>query len=91
MHTQLTNRVRQPKNDKCIIIIPTPSKISNEIEQNMLHKKLQNKGRKRVEYGVTLIELLVGLAIGLVVIGVAMGALMISRGVTGTVSTAHQG
>ena len=88
MHTQLTNRVRQPKNDKCKIIILTPSKISNEIEQNMLHKKLQNKGRKRVEYGVTLIELLVGLAIGLVVIGVAMGALMISRGVTGTVSDA---
>lgn len=41
---------------------------------------------RRSSYGVTLIELLVGLAIGLVVIGVAMGALMVSRGVTGTVS-----
>lgn len=38
--------------------------------------------------GVTLIELLVGLSIGLMVIAVAMGALMVSRGVSGTVSDA---
>lgn len=38
--------------------------------------------------GVTLIELMVGLAIGLLVIAVAMGALMVSRGVSGTVSDA---
>lgn len=36
--------------------------------------------------GVTLIELMVGIAIGLLVIAVAMGALMVSRGVSGTVS-----
>lgn len=45
-----------------------------------------NSMKNHTEHGVTLIELLVGLAIGLVVIGVAMGALMVSRGVTGTVS-----
>ncbi|WP_404299872.1 PilW family protein [Alicycliphilus denitrificans] len=38
--------------------------------------------------GVTLIELLVGLSIGLLVVAVAMGALMVSRGVSGTVSDA---
>lgn len=38
--------------------------------------------------GVTLIELMVGLAIGLLVIAVAMGALMVSRGISGTVSDA---
>ena len=39
--------------------------------------------------GVTLIELMVGIAIGLLVVAVAMGALMVSRGVTGTVSDAN--
>ncbi|RYH70413.1 MAG: prepilin-type N-terminal cleavage/methylation domain-containing protein [Alcaligenaceae bacterium] len=38
--------------------------------------------------GVTLIELMVGIAIGLLVIAVAMAALMVSRGVSGTVSDA---
>ena len=38
--------------------------------------------------GVTLIELMVGIAIGLLVVAVAMGAMMVSRGVTGTVSDA---
>jgi type IV pilus assembly protein PilW len=38
--------------------------------------------------GVTLIELMVGIAIGLLVIAVAMGALMVSRGISGTVSDA---
>lgn len=40
--------------------------------------------------GVTLIELLVGLAIGLMTIAVALGALLVSRGVSGTVSDATQ-
>lgn len=40
------------------------------------------------ERGVTLIELMVGIAIGLLVIAVALGALMASRGITGTVSEA---
>lgn len=38
--------------------------------------------------GVTLIELMVGIAIGLLVVAVSMGALMVSRGVSGTVSDA---
>lgn len=38
--------------------------------------------------GVTLIELMVGLAIGLLVVAVAMGALMVSRGISGSVSDA---
>lgn len=40
------------------------------------------------QQGVTLIELMVGLAIGLLVVAVAMGALMVSRGISGTVSDA---
>lgn len=40
------------------------------------------------QHGVTLIELMVGIAIGLLTIAVAMGALMVSRGVSGTVSDA---
>lgn len=42
----------------------------------------------RAQRGVTLIELLVGIAIGLLVIAVATAALMVSRGVSGTVSDA---
>ena len=38
--------------------------------------------------GVTLIELMVGIVIGLLVVAVAMGALMVSRGISGTVSDA---
>lgn len=38
--------------------------------------------------GVTLIELLVGIAIGLMVVAVALGALMASRSISGTVSEA---
>lgn len=48
-------------------------------------KALQTPLRQR---GVTLIELMVGLAIGLLVVAVAMGALMVSRGISGTVSDA---
>lgn len=40
------------------------------------------------QQGVSLIELLIGLSIGLLVIGVATGALMASRGISGTVSDA---
>jgi len=43
---------------------------------------------QRTQRGVTLIELMVGIAIGLLVIAVAMGALMVSRGVSGTISDA---
>jgi type IV pilus assembly protein PilW len=37
---------------------------------------------------MTLIELMVGIAIGLLVVAVALGALMVSRGISGTVSEA---
>jgi type IV pilus assembly protein PilW len=48
-------------------------------------KSLQTPRRQR---GVTLIELMVGLSIGLLVVAVAMGALMVSRGISSTVSDA---
>ena len=38
--------------------------------------------------GVTLVELMVGIAIGLLVVAVATSALMVSRGISGTVSDA---
>ena len=41
---------------------------------------------QRPQRGVTLIELMVGIAIGLMAVAVAMGALMASRSVSGTVS-----
>lgn len=40
--------------------------------------------------GISLIELLIGIAIGLITLAVAMGALMASRSVTGTVADASQ-
>ncbi len=42
----------------------------------------------RYQQGVTLIELMVGIALGLMVIAVAMVALMTSRSISGTVSDA---
>lgn len=45
-------------------------------------------GLRRAQRGVTLIELMVGIAIGLLVVAVAAAALMVSRGVSGTVSDA---
>ncbi|MBS0476227.1 MAG: PilW family protein [Proteobacteria bacterium] len=44
----------------------------------------------RRQRGVTLLELMVGIAVGLLVVAVAMGALMVSRGISGTVSDASQ-
>lgn len=45
-----------------------------------------SNSRPNTQRGVTLLELLVGITIGLLTIAVAMGALMVSRGVTGSVS-----
>lgn len=42
----------------------------------------------RAQRGLTLIELLVGIVIGLLTVAVAMGALMVSRGISGAVSDA---
>lgn len=44
----------------------------------------------RRQQGATLIELLVGITIGLLTVAVGLGALMMSRGVSGTVSEASQ-
>ncbi|MGP1629261.1 MAG: PilW family protein [Giesbergeria sp.] len=51
-------------------------------------EKLSGRTSCSKQHGVTLIELLVGLAIGLLVIAVATSSLMVSRGVSGTVSDA---
>ena len=45
---------------------------------------------RQSQKGVTLIELMVGIAIGLLTVAVATGALMVSRGVSGTISDASQ-
>ena len=52
------------------------------------HSKM--RPRLRVQNGVGLIELMVGISIGLLTVTVALGALMVSRGVSGTVSDASQ-
>lgn len=52
-------------------------------------KGLKNTLRRpRAQRGVTLVELMVGISIGLLVVAVAMGALMVSRGISGSVSDA---
>ena len=53
----------------------------------MKHAHHKPAARQR---GVTLIELLVGITIGLLTIAVALGALMVSRGISGTVSDASE-
>lgn len=45
---------------------------------------------QRSQRGVTLVELMVGITIGLMTIAVAIGSLMVSRGISGTVSDASQ-
>lgn len=52
--------------------------------------KIPLTGRRSKNRGATLIELLVGITIGLMTIAVATGALVVSRGVSGTVSDASQ-
>jgi len=51
-------------------------------------RKSHRPNSRQAQCGVTLIELMVGLAIGLLVVAVAMGGLMVSRSVSGTVSDA---
>ncbi|ACM33972.1 PilW family protein [[Acidovorax] ebreus] len=46
--------------------------------------------RPQRQRGVTLLELMVGVVIGLLTVAVAMGALMVSRGISGTVSDASE-
>lgn len=52
-------------------------------------KQQKNRGlRAHSQQGVSLVELMVGISIGLLVVAAAMGALMVSRGISGTVSDA---
>jgi type IV pilus assembly protein PilW len=55
-----------------------------------MHSMTHKYQRQATQRGVTLIELLVGITIGLLTVAVAMGALMVSRGVSGTVSDASE-
>lgn len=55
------------------------------IRCGLSHKKFQHR-----QNGATLIELLVGITIGLLTVAVGLGAVVMSRGVSGTVSEASQ-
>ena len=54
--------------------------------QLMVSIPISSKKPPSLQRGVSLMELMVGIAVGLLVVAVALGALMVSRGVTGTVS-----
>lgn len=51
-------------------------------------QRSQPKRRPMAQKGMTLVELMVGITIGLLVVAIATTALMVSRGVSGTVSDA---
>ena len=62
-----------------------------ELQLNIIALKKENHMQNihptfRNQQGISLVELLIGLSIGILVIGVATGALMASRGISGTVS-----
>lgn len=75
MKKKIHNMRKPPVSATNIVPLPLPTNSSTPFRQLNQHQQ-----------GITLIELLVGISIGLVVIAVAMGALMVSRGVSGTVS-----
>lgn len=58
--------------------------VSSSPEKKQKKSYLQGQTQR----GVTLIELMVGIAIGLLVVAAAISALMVSRGISGTVSDA---
>lgn len=64
------------------------SKIIAANASSILRRSHIYRNRVARQYGVTLIELMVGLALGLLVIAVAVGALLVSRGISSTVSDA---
>jgi type IV pilus assembly protein PilW len=53
-----------------------------------LSASIRARGWRQYQRGLTLIELMVSIALGLVTIAVAFGALLVSRGLSGTVSDA---
>ena len=58
--------------------------------RNVPAANLDPSFKPRHQSGITLVELMVGVAIGLMVVAVAGGALMVSRSTSGTVSDASQ-
>ena len=60
----------------------------NAYAQGARVQKRLNSQAAHGQRGLSLLELMVGIAIGLLVVAVAMSALMVSRGVSGTVSDA---
>lgn len=65
-----------------------PKKIVTGSRQMCVEDRRYSK--KGYQRGVSLVELMVGIAIGLMVVAVAGGVLMVSRGLTGTVSDVSQ-
>ena len=69
---------------------PTPNiaDAGREINKTATSRAARINRERRVQRGITLVELLIGIAIGLLVVAIAMGALMVSYGVKGSVSDA---
>ena len=69
---------------------PTPNiaDAGREINKAATSRAARINRERRVQRGITLVELLIGIAIGLLVVAIAMGALMVSYGVKGSVSDA---
>ena len=69
---------------------PTPNiaDAGREINKVATSRAARINRERRVQRGITLVELLIGIAIGLLVVAIAMGALMVSYGVKGSVSDA---
>jgi type IV pilus assembly protein PilW len=82
------------QNKKDIAIIPFAYKSIDKMMKGSIIGDTMNKKysppRKKTQRGATLIELMVGITIGLMTIAVATGALMVSRGVSGTITDASQ-
>jgi type IV pilus assembly protein PilW len=68
--------------------MPTNNASANLANGSRSAQQASRAHSSRSQKGFTLIELMVGISIGLLTIAVAMGALMVSRGVSGTVSDA---
>lgn len=68
----------------------TPKYYSYSHSRSLLLQHRAALSNRQTQKGVTLVELMVGITIGLLTVAVATGALMVSRGVSGTVSDASQ-